>query len=146
MHFLVRYTFAGGAYVDVILLVFACHKKFLRFSISRNGGIEGSRIIDAKDQPQSKQDTDDSRYNYEDAKENYVGVNMEDIKVYETEMNMLYGYADTNYKVIEFTSSGSYRMDINTFGDAYGVVRIDKDPNGGYYVSSHLRYSIYFNW
>lgn len=48
-----RDTLTGRADVDVGLIVIACHKKFLRFSIARNGGIEGSRKMGAKDQPQS---------------------------------------------------------------------------------------------
>ena len=32
-------AFLGGTKVDVILLVIGLHKKFLRFSISRNGGL-----------------------------------------------------------------------------------------------------------
>nr|DAF19246.1 MAG TPA: hypothetical protein [Caudoviricetes sp.] len=34
-----RDTLPCRAQIDVVLLVFACHKKFLRLSISRNGGI-----------------------------------------------------------------------------------------------------------
>lgn len=33
------YTLFRGADVDGVLLVFLCHKKVLRFSISRNGGL-----------------------------------------------------------------------------------------------------------
>ncbi|MBR4097169.1 MAG: hypothetical protein IKK42_07715 [Oscillospiraceae bacterium] len=90
-------------------------------------------------------DNDETRDDFDYNKKNYVGVDMGSILYYETELNPLYGYSNTDYKVIEFDSDGSYSIDINTFGDAYGVVRIDESSTGGYYVSGHVRYSPFFN-
>ncbi|MBQ7980903.1 MAG: hypothetical protein IJ305_04765, partial [Oscillospiraceae bacterium] len=90
-------------------------------------------------------DNEETRESFDYRKEGYVGVSMGDIKVYETELNPLYGYSDTDYKVIEFTDDGSYKFDLNTFDDAYGVVRIDESSFGGYYVWGHVRYSPYYS-
>lgn len=92
-----------------------------------------------------QEDSEDSREHFDYRKENYVGIDLRRIKYYETEINPLYGYADTTYKVVEFSSDGDYRFDINTFDDAYGTIRIDQASDGSYYVSAHIRYSVYFN-
>lgn len=61
-----------------------------------------------------------------------------------SELNAWYGVSDYDYKVIEFEDDGTYKFDINTFDNAYGIVRINELPTGGYYVWGHVKYTPFF--
>lgn len=90
------------------------------------------------------EDNAETRKDYDYYKEGYVGADIGNILYYETQINMLYGSSACDYKVVEFEDDGTYKFDINTFDNAYGTIRIDEHPSGGYYVSAHIRYTPFF--
>ena len=91
-----------------------------------------------------QEDTAEIRENFDYFKEGYVGININNILYYETKLNEWYGSSDVDYKVVEFTDDGDYKFDINTYDNAYGTVRINELPSGGYYVWGHVRYTPFF--
>lgn len=90
------------------------------------------------------EDNEETRKDFDYNKEGYVGVDLWDILYYETELNAWYGASDHDYKVVEFEDDGTYKFDINTFDNAYGIVRINELQSGGYYVWGHVRYTPFF--
>lgn len=90
------------------------------------------------------EDNEETRKDFDYNKEGYVGVDLWDILYYETELNAWYGVSDYDYKVIEFEDDGTYKFDINTFDNAYGIVRINELQSGGYYVWGHVKYTPFF--
>ena len=88
-------------------------------------------------------DNSTSEENFNDSKENYVGLSLSSIDYYQTELNLAFS-GDVNYKVAEYTSDGRTFTDINTMGKAYGTVIINQKSDGTYYVATHYRYSPFF--